>query len=36
VIINLPFAPSMNNANAGPEDWIGAERDEALSNRSNW
>ena len=33
--LNIPFALSMESANAGPEDWIRTERDESLSNRSN-
>jgi hypothetical protein len=35
VILNIPFAPSVESANAGPECWICIERDEPLSNRNN-
>jgi hypothetical protein len=35
VILNIPFSPSMNSANAGPEDWICAKRDASLTNRRN-
>ena len=35
MILNIPFAPSVESANAGPECWICIERDESLSNRNN-